>query len=401
MSFQFFSKLDNKFTDGPVSQLDPYRAVKSLIGGTGEMSRAISKTIQDDKRQSRMARRAYRSAMRSNDPNQIMAVSRFLTEQAEFGRPGVTGRPNNAVLIAGNEFQSRGGDLSRVQQGNQEFGSTLENRSSGFGDVTDTQPGFAGSQSQGRLSAAEESKLKTRELTLAGNFGPRAQRELEARMAREEGGSLFQKSSKEDGRRFGIAYEKQQLAEESAKAAQAEKDTAAFVAEGDEIDRVAERNRSMDGTRESRTEPNPALDAAMSRLEEISNRTKEVGDAREKAALERRAAFDARGKEIEAEKATAVAAAEGRYSSALVGLENRAKVREEQTKVTDDYFSAAELQSATLNDSEANALARGLPFKEEFNKTYDYPFKPHGIDSGSLRAEASNAEQYKKAIERG
>jgi hypothetical protein len=390
MSFQFFSKLDNKFTDGPVSQLDPYRAVKSLIGGTGEMSRAISKTIQDDKRQSRMARRAYRSAMRSNDPNQIMAVSRFLTEQAEFNRPGVTGRPNNAVLIAGNEFQSRGGDLSRVQQGNQEFGSALENRSSGFGGVTNTQPGFVGSQSQGRLSAAEESKLKTRELTLAGNFGPRAQRELEAKMAREEGGSLFQKSSKEDGLIAGRLFADQKRAEDTAFFNQVEDEEKAIEAKSLEAKRIDARNGVLDGIRESRTVANPALDAAMTKLEDASNRTKESGDNREKAALERRAAFEARGKEIEAEKAAAIAAAEGRNSSALNKIEGGAKVREMQSEITDSYLENASITGGKLGLSGAVG--------DVFNKA-EKPFIPHGVFGGELKKEvAGSPELFKKAI---
>ena len=343
-----------------------------------------------------MARRAYRTAMRSGNVNELAAAANMVNDAGgRFMGPGETERRVDLEL----ERRTATGELGR---------SRLD-QEPGLGGLTKPLESIS-SDVAPRLSAAEESKLKTRELTLAGNFGPRAQRELESIMAREEGGSLFQKSSKEDALRFHSAYADQKRAEDTAFFNSVEDEEKGIEAKSLEAKRIDARNGVLDSVRESRIVANPALDAAMSKLEEVSNRTKESGDNREKATLERRAAFDARGKEIEATKASAIAAAEGRYDSALGGLEKRAKVRKEQTKVTDDYFAAAELESPTGDSLATNYPVQVLNRKQNLNiasayndtiQGVNYPFKPHGIDSGSLKAESSDALQYKKAIERG
>lgn len=368
MSFQFFSKLDNKFTDGPKTLLDPNntRAKQKIAQSGGDMGRAIQYDLRNMKDNKRMARRAYRTAMRSGNINELAAAAEMINAAGgRFMGPGETERRVDLEL----ERRTTTGELGR---------SRLD-QEPGLGGLSRPSQSVVGDVASSRLTAAEESALKTRELTLAGNFGPRAQRELEERMKREEGGSLFQKSSKEDGIRFGRLYADQKRAEDTAFFNQVKSDEKNLEAEASRRERLGLDVPPIDPMEIFVAEEEAANMKSASEQSRLDRKARM--SAIEKVEADRVAKYGEGGRSRT--NSLESAGTEGAAAQAKIDRDSadRKRVNEMQSSITDSYLDAASLQFDSFRENKK-------------------PFIPHGVFGGSLKKESGgDPAVLKKSID--
>jgi hypothetical protein len=426
MSFQFFSKLDNKITDGPASQLDRNKSMQSIIRDDGQMGKDIRRTIQDEKRQTRLARRAYRAALRSNDPNQMMAVSGFLQGREDRNLSGINRNPTRDITIAENEFLSRGGNLGAAPRRQEEFNSALENRSSEFGSgllsgqnspenpdtyspsadpsVPVKNVSFAQRQREAFRSDLHKSDLLRPET-------PLADREMAKARAYKRADSLGIDRAKVDAE---MGWDKERdRAEAEAGILESESQFEKGLLE-------SKRSAAEEGMKDSERRAEYGLDDALEKHERMKS---DGFEALQRGRYEdnlRDTERQARMAEIEKGESERVA----KYGNPGTSLENRgtegalakreidersAKKKEVaalQTKVTDDYFAAAELESPTSNLELGRTNFFGaFNVASAYNDTLQgqhSPFIPHGVFSGETKKEfASDPKKFKQAIDSG
>ncbi len=392
MSFQFFSKLDQKFTDGPVSKIDPDRGMRDIAQGGGEMGKAVQASLRAQKDQKRMARRAYRTAMRSGNVNDLANAAQMVNQAG-----GRFMSPYAQERAAEKELDSRGGSTAFPNRRGEVGGSLLDRQP---GARLGTEPGLGQTAPQGqsvdsegrpvsllenrqqKLSAAEESRLKTRELTLAGNFGEAAKARLEA----------------EDAKASFVGPPRSIFEKQEAEKSKSNKDLA--LNDADAINKGLSANDQAQISAIEETErlkkysEESGLSEAMNKLEAISEKSRLNSEARTQAQEIRKAEFDKQASDTENARLGKVKAAEDRFLESQKQLAVGSEIREMQTKVTDDYFAAAELSDSNVYSAGFNSLV-GNDGK---------PFIPHGVFSGKISEEAkfnADPQLYKKAIDSG
>jgi hypothetical protein len=429
MSFQFFSRLDNTFTDGPVSQLDPDRGMRNVAQGGGDIGRAVQAQLNQDKDQKRLARRAYRKAMRSGSINEMAAASQMLDAAGgRFLTPGAQQR------IAERELESRGMLGS--------FPNRMgERRGLGFGqqgaDQTNQQAGGAG-LGLARESFAEIAERKARESTESGAFGTRA--------ANNQVGAATQgrMDFADDLRRSHILNNRSKYSQAEFETARAqaykradqmgisrekidqemgwdlERESKSILANDAELVRSEAEAVRIESERRQRLglDDFSKRDEILGGLEKSKNEARSEMDRRKEADSTRDSERKARMDAIEAEEQQRIRdygdigpleqrGIEGAAAAAEIERQSVATkdINQQQAQATASYLDAAELEWGVDRRITDIALINTFAdHKSPFKKTSGSPFLPHGIMGGEIQQEAiaaGNPEVYKKALDTG